>query len=268
MAEATCLVCWGGKDGNAVTITLASPAVATIASGTGLVKGIGLVLSTTGALPTGLTAGTTYYAGNIGATTFNFYDTEANAITGDATGRVDTSGSQSGIHTATSAYWNGLTTAQKARYGTAGSERAYNGLVAWKAARNGVPAATDNEIVEIGEAFLEVVTADFNPDISAGSVVIHTKVNGIRSGAFHNKTYPSSLSAPSVLDGYVLRNATYGRDPMTLTGFNLTFDGNIVVQDDNIEIPSNQTIEESDDSMDSVEENEAMLPDTAENSDA
>jgi hypothetical protein len=80
------------------TLTIASPCVVTLASN-GFSAGQAVRFTTTGALPTGIVAGTTYYAGNIVTSTFNLYDTEANAITGGATGRVNTSGSQSGTQT-------------------------------------------------------------------------------------------------------------------------------------------------------------------------
>jgi len=80
------------------TMTIASPCVVTLATN-GFTAGQAVQFTTTGALPTGVTSGTTYYAGNIATNTFNLYNTEANAITGGATGRVDTSGTQSGTHT-------------------------------------------------------------------------------------------------------------------------------------------------------------------------
>jgi hypothetical protein len=79
-------------------MTIASPCVVTLNTN-GFSAGQAVQFTTTGALPTGVTSGTTYYAGNIATNTFNLYDTEANAITGGATGRVNTSGTQSGTHT-------------------------------------------------------------------------------------------------------------------------------------------------------------------------
>jgi len=82
--------------GGTVTVTIASPCVGTKS---GMINGMVFNITTTGALPTGLTASTNYFAGNVSGSTFNIYDTYANAIAGGATGRVDTSGSQSGTHT-------------------------------------------------------------------------------------------------------------------------------------------------------------------------
>lgn len=82
-----------------VTMTIASPAVVT-AQNHGLANGRPITFSTTGALPTGVTAGVVYYVGNAAENTFNLYDTAANAIAGGSTGRVNTSGAQSGTHSA------------------------------------------------------------------------------------------------------------------------------------------------------------------------
>lgn len=77
------------------TVTIASPAVFTCA-GHGFYEGMPLVLSTTGALPTGLTAGTTYFVISTGLTANAF---EVSTTVGGAA--VNTSGTQSGVHTAT-----------------------------------------------------------------------------------------------------------------------------------------------------------------------
>lgn len=77
-----------------VTVSIASPAVVSH-SGHDIVSGQGVILSTDGALPTGLTAGVEYFAKNIVAGT----SYELAATVGGAS--IDTSGSQSGTHKAT-----------------------------------------------------------------------------------------------------------------------------------------------------------------------
>ena len=72
-----------------VTITIASPAVITLSSI--LSEGTAIKLATTGALPTGLTAGTTYYLRNVNGVTANL----ATARTGGSV--INTSGTQSGV---------------------------------------------------------------------------------------------------------------------------------------------------------------------------
>ena len=75
-----------------VTITIASPAIVTW-TGHGLGAGDPIVFRTTGALPTGLAAGTLYYVIAAGLTANAF---EVSATPGGAA--VNTSGSQSGVH--------------------------------------------------------------------------------------------------------------------------------------------------------------------------
>lgn len=77
------------------TITIASPAVITVASTTGYFLGMPVKFTTSGALPTGITAGTYYYvAGTINPTTFNISATPGGSL-------INTTGTQSGTHTAT-----------------------------------------------------------------------------------------------------------------------------------------------------------------------
>lgn len=76
-----------------VTISIASPGVVTW-TGHGLTANTPLKLATTGALPTGLTAGTEYYVKTVlGANTFTLSSTVGGAA-------INTSGSQSGSHKA------------------------------------------------------------------------------------------------------------------------------------------------------------------------
>lgn len=77
--------------GGTATITIATPAV--ITSTVLYNDGAAIKFSTTGALPTGITAGTTYYVYNADGLTFQLLDS-AGAV-------VNTSGSQSGVHTIT-----------------------------------------------------------------------------------------------------------------------------------------------------------------------
>jgi hypothetical protein len=77
--------------GGTATITIASPAVVT--STVLYTEGAAVVFSTTGALPTGITAGDTYFAFNNVGLTFQLIDTAGNI--------VNTSGTQSGVQTIT-----------------------------------------------------------------------------------------------------------------------------------------------------------------------
>lgn len=82
------------------TVTIAAPGVFTLTAH-GLATGDAVTLATTGALPTGLTAGTTYFVVKIDADTFNLATTLANAL---AATKITTSGSQSGVHTLSLSY--------------------------------------------------------------------------------------------------------------------------------------------------------------------
>lgn len=82
------------KTQTGATVTIASPAVVSWTAH-GLVAGQAVVFTTTGALPTGLTAGTTYYVISAGLATDTF---RVSATLGGSA--VNTSGSQSGTHTA------------------------------------------------------------------------------------------------------------------------------------------------------------------------
>lgn len=78
-----------------VTMTIASPCVVTW-TGSGLEVGAPVVFTTTGALPTGVTAGTTYFVSSkVSVDTFQFSATQGGSA-------INSSGSQSGVHTGTS----------------------------------------------------------------------------------------------------------------------------------------------------------------------
>jgi hypothetical protein len=79
-----------------VTMTIAVPGVVTWTAH-GLYDGATVVFSTTGALPTGVTAGTTYFVTVVTADTFKISTSIANQAAGTF---ITTSGSQSGTHTA------------------------------------------------------------------------------------------------------------------------------------------------------------------------
>ena len=183
MSTVYSLVCFAGRTGKTVTISNATPAVVTLTNH-GLRDGTGVAFSTTGSLPTGVTAGTTYYAKSTASNTLNLYDTAEHAVAGGSTGRVNTSSAGSGTHTVKGAYFLGLTSGELSRYGSSGSERIYDGLVAWNTARSGA-SALDEEICEIGEAFTEIVSVYLNLTVPSAVREVTTKVNGVRSAAYH-----------------------------------------------------------------------------------
>ena len=86
-----------------VTITIASPGVVT--SSFALPNGTPITLTTTGALPTGLVVGTTYFVVNSSGTTFNLAATLGGAA-------IVTSGSQSGVQSIVSSAGTGAVATQ------------------------------------------------------------------------------------------------------------------------------------------------------------
>ena len=96
-----------------VTMTQASPCVVTMTAH-GLQTGQQVQFSTTGNLYTGLAVGTVYFIRWVSVDTFHLYDTEAHAVnTAATTGVINTSSTQSGVHTGIAYKWgngNGSTT--------------------------------------------------------------------------------------------------------------------------------------------------------------
>lgn len=184
MATVYSLVCWGGRTGKNVTLSIASPCVGMLTNTayTGLRNGTKLVFSTSGVLPTGITAGATYYAKPTGVSTFNLYADEA------LTNIVNTSGTQSGTHTAKSVMMLDYFDQYGGRWGDAGSEWCYDGLISWHAARTSVASGIDEEVCEIGEAFSEIFTGSSRLDINmpAGAVRIEPRIDGVLTPAFHD----------------------------------------------------------------------------------
>jgi hypothetical protein len=84
------------NDASTVTMTIASPCVVTWVGHT-LVNGNSVTVSTTGALPTGILPGVTYYVVNAAVNTFQL------ALTAGGTPIV-TTGTQSGVHSAATTY--------------------------------------------------------------------------------------------------------------------------------------------------------------------
>lgn len=94
-----------GFTASTVTMTIASPCIVTVGNlAASLACGMPVVFTTTGALPTGITAGQTYYVSNFDNSLGRF---NISATRGGA--NVNTSGSQSGTHTASNPPYNKAT---------------------------------------------------------------------------------------------------------------------------------------------------------------
>lgn len=109
--------------GGTATITIASPAVVT--STVLYTEGAAIKFSTTGALPTGITAGVNYFVYNLDGLTFQLLDLAGNV--------VNTSGTQSGVQTITPLdiplYQNYLTVSDTSRFIIVFGTNDYNSVV-------------------------------------------------------------------------------------------------------------------------------------------
>lgn len=85
-----------------VTLSIASPCVVALASGQAVTSGMPIVFTTTIALPSGVVAGTTYYCTNYAGGNFNISATPNGTA-------INTTGSQSGTHTANNPTYNKTT---------------------------------------------------------------------------------------------------------------------------------------------------------------
>lgn len=223
MSTVYSLICFGGRTGKTVTFTDAGDVVNLTSHG--LRPGAGVVFSTTGSLPTGLTAGTTYYAKQgADANKFLLYPTSADAIAGS--NQVTFSGTGSGTHTVKGAYFSGLTSDQKARYGSSGSERIYDGLAAWNSGRSGA-SKLDVEVCEIGEAWDDWLASQLTINVPAGAIRIETRVAGARSSGFHG----GQISSGTTNYGYVARRINYSDAAIVFGTANITIDGITVMRE-------------------------------------
>lgn len=115
-----------------VTITIASPGVFTWTAH-GLANGTAVMISTTGALPTGLTADFPYYVVSAAANTFQLSLTDGGAS-------INTSGSQSGTHTAKA----GLFTLPAGTYDIEGEYAGiFGGVAGWRSRLYNLTDATE-----------------------------------------------------------------------------------------------------------------------------
>lgn len=114
-------------DTSAVTISVATPGVISWTAH-GLAAGTAVKFSTTGALPTGLTAGTTYYVVNPTTDAFSVSATKGGSA-------INTTGTQSGTHTATTTaagtlkYFMGLVMSSNEQGGGANTARLLQGNI-------------------------------------------------------------------------------------------------------------------------------------------
>lgn len=229
MATVNSLICFGGLNGKVVTFNGTTDVVNL--TNHGLRNGAAVFLETTGSLPINLFVNTLYYARQ-GAddSKFTLHTSAAGAIAG--TGQVDFTGTGSGTHKVKSALL--FTGADLSRYDNA---RVYDGLISWNSGRAGA-SAYDVEVAEIAESFADVVSAGIVISIPSAQNIITTKVNGIRSVAFHGGRCPSltpatmTLANMSLSTGYVFYNTgpvSGGGAVLKLNRYRDTVDGIVVM---------------------------------------
>jgi hypothetical protein len=196
------------KTGTA-TMTIATPGVVTWAAH-GLRESWPIKFSTTGALPTGITAGTTYYLNSVTTDTFRLAATPGGAD-------INTSGSQSGVHTAIfSPHGNGngsttfnvidmrgrtafglddMFTTAASRVTSAGSSingktiGAVGGAESVALATGNLPAS--NYVTGVSGLDSGVALADVSPSGTLASTFASTTVTG--SGTAVNKMPPGAM---------------------------------------------------------------------------
>jgi hypothetical protein len=222
-----------------VTMTIASPGVITW-NAHGLVAGTAVGLSTTGALPTGLVAGTTYYVVNPTTNTFQLAATIGGAA-------INTSGSQSGVHTASGAVDNTY-------WGYKGPGGTYNGVVPWVTGttfREGGCYKTDN--ANATSVFIgDYAESDQNPAqivgpslIIGGNLALANSGGGaaIRSDTSGNLQIGPNTGAPSTNITYFESTASvrylqgrynYGGVGTNIGSFGFQNGGGILYDVDNV----------------------------------
>lgn len=225
MATVNSLICFGGLNGKTVTFTDAGDVVNL--TNHGVRPGLACFFQNSGgALPTGLTANQLYYAKQ-GAdqNKFLLYPTQADAIAG--TNQVTFSGTGSGTTVVKSSLV--FTGTDLSRYDNA---RVYDGLTSWNTGRAGA-SPYDIEVAEWADPFTDIVSAGLVISVPSAQNIITTKVNGIRSAAFHNGNYPSTVLANMTLGmGAVFLNTgpvSGGGAMLRLNRYRDTVDGMVIM---------------------------------------
>lgn len=169
---------WNTSEGT-FTVTIATPAVITKSSH-GLSTGDQVYFTTSGALPTGLSANTYYYVVKINSNSFNVSDTYAHAIAG--TNKVNTSGSQSGTHT----LWHcGMWTAISPTSDTSGSVT-FSNTISGDLGSDGFNADKSFSIeVRVYDKLSQEIVETALP---VGTPLIHLTKKGAAFGAKHTGT--------------------------------------------------------------------------------
>lgn len=225
MATEYSLLTWMGRTPATVTFTDAGDIVNHTAHGARTGLSVQFPDNAGNTLPTGLSKNTTYYIREgADANKYTLHTSKAMALAN--TGQVTFTGTGSGTHKVIGAYWATLDTAGRERYGSAGSERVYNGLSAWGTYITSAKTADMAAVLEI-EGRWKDTSGDVHTPATTGtySVTFTTKINGVRGSGYHGGVigggyqrivtsdragFPST--ARTIIDGLdiVAPQATYG----------------------------------------------------------
>jgi len=210
MATVRSLVCWGGRTGKSVTASNSGGLIFT-STNHGLRDGTALMFSGT-TLPGNVSSIVPYYTQSLSANTFAIY-TEP-----ELTNRVAWSSAGSGVY-AKSKKMLDYFAQYPGRWGDADAERCYDSIVSWHSARSGAGVSSlDSEVCELGQAFVDIRSDATIPTISiaAATVEITSRINGVRTEAFHYGQFGA---------GYELYRSASGYDLLKLSTPRTTVDG-------------------------------------------
>lgn len=209
MATIYSLICWGGKDGKSVSVNATTDLVSLTNHGLRDGKGVQF---TSGTLPTvsgaALALDTSYFAKWISTSTFELYYDSA------LTSKIDFTNTGSAL-VLKGSYYQGLS--DTSRWGT----RIYDGRVAWNSARAAAATIFDTEVVEVGDAYDDLVSSSWSCTIPAAAVVMTSKVNGSRGAGWHGGVKGAGYVAMVPNGGYTALSSGNTQD-FTFDGFSST----------------------------------------------
>lgn len=185
--KSTALASWTTLDGT-FTITIASPGLVT-KSAHGLSTGDILYLTTTGALPTGLSASTQYFVIKNDANTFWLATSYANALAGT---KINTSGTQSGTHTLhAQSLWTAITLTDDGS-GNLSYDSYINGDM-------GASGFDPDKSYDIQVRVFDKVSYEIDLAIlSVGTPLIHKTKAGVAFGAKYDTGVGGKIQTPSL----------------------------------------------------------------------
>lgn len=168
------------------TVTIASPAVFT-ATAHGLAANTPISFTTTGALPTGLVAGTVYYVKSPTTDTFNVSATSGGSA-------INTSGTQSGVHTYTASLNYNQPVTNTTYWLSAGNTNK------WKAFDQSITSQSSNTDA-IQNVFKTTGRIDSIALLNISGASVNIKQIDATDGLVYDKTY-SLISTSGVTDWY------------------------------------------------------------------